>query len=312
MAGNGNSDRRLAALAAGRAKRAAQLAEKRASDLGIASSAPTRSHHKKADAPPAASSTSLSSDSSRSSSETERERERSDAQPEMIVGFDWDGAEPQASAASGAGDWLSSIFSVAASSGDAAPSPKATPLSKLDQDAARAANDYQALASGLFILLISQLVGADLKPSREQADEITAPLLRIAMRHFDAARMLSPDARDMLQSAGAFAMYLQAIYPYWQAKRAERKVRNVVTKQSQQSAVPTAAGGNGSDRGGADRDPGAGAARAGAPASTASGGAGSSQLAAAPDAGDHGAGNGRGHRLDDVAALFAEIGVGGL
>lgn len=124
-------------------------------------------------------------------------------------------------------DGLKGIFESAARLGDEGErerkSRRVLAHDRLEDDVTLAAGEWAPFVAGLFMLLMGRIVGAELAPSYEMAGKVTTPLLRIAARHVDPMRELSPDATDMLAAAGAMSIYLQAIYPYWKQARADRR-----------------------------------------------------------------------------------------
>ena len=107
-----------------------------------------------------------------------------------------------------------------AASGQATPAQR-----KLEREHAEledAAGQWYDTGALLFSWLMWAIVGKDLGPDEQQAHSVADPLIRIALRHFDPLRKASPDAADAIAAATAFAIYMQAIWPYWMERRKER------------------------------------------------------------------------------------------
>lgn len=100
-----------------------------------------------------------------------------------------------------------------------------TAQDRKERDAQAAASEWGGVAATLFTVLCVQLVGDDLKPSPEQANDITAPLVRILMRHIDPLREASADTIDAMTALAALTIYVQGIWPAIQAKQAARKLK---------------------------------------------------------------------------------------
>lgn len=137
-------------------------------------------------------------------------------------------SEPQTEEKPGLADGLKGIFQSAASLGadgeKEKKSRRVTAHERAEDEVGIAAGEYSPLVAGLFILLMRRFVGDSLAPQYETASSITLPLIRILLRHYDPLRELSPDGADLLASAGAFSLYMQAIWPYYQQQRAERRM----------------------------------------------------------------------------------------
>lgn len=106
-----------------------------------------------------------------------------------------------------------------AASGQATPAQR-----KIEREHAEledAAGQWYDTGALLFSWLMWAIVGKDLGPDDQQAHSVADPLIRIALRHFDPLRKASPDAADAIAAATAFAIYMQAIWPYWMERRKE-------------------------------------------------------------------------------------------
>lgn len=150
--------------------------------------------------------------------------------------------EPEPEGKPGLADGLKGIFQSAASLGaDGEKEKKSRRVAaheRAEDEVGIAAGEYSPLVAGLFILLMRRFVGDSLAPQYETASSITLPLIRIVLRHYDPLRELSPDGADLLASAGAFSLYMQAIWPYYQQQRAERRMSAQQERMRVLSAQP--------------------------------------------------------------------------
>lgn len=110
-----------------------------------------------------------------------------------------------------------------------------------EADVQSEAEGLATIAGPLVMLLFQALVGDDLAPDEETADAMVLPLLRIAVRHTHVS--VNPDLRDASEALVVTALYLKVMLPMWQAKRAEARVllANQLRAAPQPVAAPTAA-----------------------------------------------------------------------
>ena len=148
--------------------------------------------------------------------------------------------------------------------GKSSTTPRATPAQRKEQEVEAAAEQWYDDASTLLIFALTLFVGRDLAPSEEQADAISAPLIRILMRHYDPLRKASADSADLVAAGIAFALYAQAVYPTWNERRQQKRMAQHVKQQpaprqqqqqqqQQQQRVPIVVNGTAIANPGSDR-----------------------------------------------------------
>lgn len=156
--------------------------------------------------------------------------------------------EPEGEHKTGLADGLKGIFQSAANLGEQGErekkSRRVTSHERMEDEVGIAAGEYGPLVAGLFMLLMGQVVGNELRPDYDTANSITLPLLRIMLRHVDPLREISPDAADMLASAGAFSLYAQAVWPYYKQARIDRRANAAREKMRILHASPIPAPAN--------------------------------------------------------------------
>ena len=222
--GTKRTEAQLAALAKGRATRQANLAKAKApakagSAKRTASHSPATSHRPAPaeraalDSPSQTTTPSASGDSSSASPKLDADA--------LSVFFEDSPEGDQPSS----GGVLGALLGSGAPATPSGHSASSTKPDKREEEVSRATDDWQEVASQLFILLAGWVVADDLKPTAGEADKITRPLIRILMRHYDPARQASNDVLDAVGAAVAMAYYLNRVGPDWRARRAEQKVR---------------------------------------------------------------------------------------
>lgn len=221
--GNGHrTEAQLAALAAGRAKRDRLRAEVKAGAKTKAPAKRTASRSPANRQPPSPAATGAPESPNPPTTSSDLPASSSvDADSLSVFFEDSPGGEQQPSSGGVLGALLGTGTS-AAPSGHSAPSSKPD---KREEEVAKATEDWQEVASQLFILLAAWVVADDLKPTEGEADKITRPLIRIVMRHYDPARQASNDVLDAVGAAVAMAYYLNRVGPEWRSRRAEQKVK---------------------------------------------------------------------------------------
>lgn len=150
---------------------------------------------------------------------------------EFAMGDDEAGAESAESGEKGPG-WRERVGDFFKASG-AKPEPTGN---QKEDDARAAAVQWQGLLAIAFLFAGSRLFGYDLRPSESMANEMSAPLARIAMRHIDPLRNASADTIDLVAFMTACLVYYQTIEPALLARRQERLTVNATPAQSAQSA----------------------------------------------------------------------------
>ena len=94
-----------------------------------------------------------------------------------------------------------------------------------------AAEQWYDVAGFLFILCMGWLMGDDLAPTEDQAFDITSPLVRIAIRHYDPLQKASADAADVTEAMLALVLYLKVTWPAIQEKRRAKQAERTRTRQ---------------------------------------------------------------------------------